>query len=409
VPVAQERRVSKVDRRRSSLGWATLFSGADDDAVLAAIDDQEILILSPGEVLLRPGDLNDAIFLVLAGRLGVHIGQVGASAVIPVLPGECLGELSAIDNKPVSALVEVTETARVLRIAQDAFWNRLMVVPGVAKNLLTVLAQRMRRSTQAMLETQRRQLELDYLNKELEVARDLQLGMLPLHRPLFPERPELEIAGMMEASSMIGGDLFDAFFVDGDRLFFCIGDVSGHGIPAAMFMARVVSMMRVAAFAAESPASLLTVINNQLCDGNHANMFVTLFCGFLDVATGQVAYSGAGHPPPLVGGRGSLDFLPVPKGPAMGILAGYAYADAHRRLGEADFLLCFTDGVTEAQSPDGADYSEERLRERVECHAPMPVDAMIAGIRDEIRSYTGQEQLADDLTLLVLRRRASDV
>ncbi|NJD25741.1 MAG: cyclic nucleotide-binding domain-containing protein [Betaproteobacteria bacterium] len=404
LPVAAERRVNSVDRRRASLGWATLFSGADDKAVLDAIDDQEILVLAPGEVLLRPGDPNDAIYLVLAGRLGVHIGEADAGGVIPVLPGECLGELSAIDNKPVSALVDVSETARVLRIAQDAFWNRLMVVPGVARNLLTVLAQRMRRSTQAMLETQRRQLELDYLNKELEVARDLQLGMLPLHRPLFPERRELAIAGMMEPSWTIGGDLFDAFFIDADRLFFCIGDVSGHGIPAAMFMARAVSLMRLAAFAAESPAALLRVINDQLCDGNHANMFVTLFCGFFDVASGRTTYAGAGHPAPLASLGGELDFLAVPRGPALGILPGFAYADAGCDLADGDFLLCFTDGVTEAQSPAGEDYAESRLREQVGGRMSGSPEAMIAAIREEIRVYTGSGQLADDLTLLVLRR-----
>ena len=406
VPVAVERRVNAVDRRRAGLGWATLFSGADDAAVLDAIDDQEILVLEPGEVLLRPGEANDAIYLVLSGRLGVRIGEVDADRVIPVLPGECLGELSAIDNKPVSALVTVTETARVLRIAQDVFWNRLMVVPGVARNLLTVLAQRMRRNTQAMLETQRRQLELDFLNKELEVARDLQLGMLPLHRPLFPERGEIEIAGMMEPSWTIGGDLFDAFFVDPERLFFCIGDVSGHGIPAAMFMARVVSLMRLAAFGAESPGALLTLINNQLCAGNHANMFVTVFCGFLDVATGHVAYSNGGHLAPLVRVRDRLDFLALPRGPALGVLYGFAYGEGQCWLGVDDFLFCFTDGVTEAQSAAGEDYSEQRLHRRVEARAAVPLDALIADIRDEIRVYTGAGQLADDLTLLALRRKA---
>jgi len=404
VPVAQERRVNAGDRRRAGLGWATLFSGADDAAVLDAIDDQEILVLEPGEALLRPGEANDAIFLVLSGRLGVRIGDGDAEGDIPVLPGECLGELSAIDNKPVSALVTVTETARVLRIAQDVFWNRLMVVPGVARNLLRVLAQRMRRNTQTMLETQRRQLELDYLNKELEVARDLQLGMLPLHRPLFPERGEIEIAGMMEPSWTIGGDLFDAFFIDQERLFFCIGDVSGHGIPAAMFMARVVSLMRLAAFGAESPAALLTLINNQLCAGNHANMFVTVFCGFLDVATGSVAYSNAGHLAPLVRVGDRLDFLALPRGPALGIMSGFSYGERQCRLGAADFLLCFTDGVTEAQSAAGEDYSEQRLQQRVEARASAPLEAMIADIRDEIRAYTGASGLADDLTLLALRR-----
>jgi sigma-B regulation protein RsbU (phosphoserine phosphatase) len=232
--------------------------------------------------------------------------------------------------------------------------------------------------------------------------------MLPLHRPLFPERSEIEIAGMMEPSWTIGGDLFDAFFVDQERLFFCIGDVSGHGIPAAMFMSRVVSLMRLAAFGAESPGALLSLINNQLCAGNHANMFVTVFCGFLDVATGHVAYSNGGHLAPLVRAQERLEFLVLPKGPALGILPGFSYGEGCCRLGEDDFLLCFTDGVTEAQSVAGEDYSEQRLHKRVEVRMSSPLEALIADIRDEIRAYTGASGLADDLTLLALRRLTGD-
>ena len=129
-----------------------------------------------------------------------------------------------------------------------------MAVPGVARNLLIVLSARMRRNTEVMLEGQRRQIELEYLRQELDIARQLQNGMLPMHGRLFPERQDIEIAGMMEAASFIGGDLFDAFFADEQRLFFCIGDVSGHGIPAAMFMARAISLMRIAAMSITRPA-----------------------------------------------------------------------------------------------------------------------------------------------------------
>jgi sigma-B regulation protein RsbU (phosphoserine phosphatase) len=405
VAVDQDQRMQFGDRRHANLGWLSLFQGADESSVIEAIGDSEVLLLPPNDVLLQPGDANNMVYLVLSGQLAAILGEGGAlDRQIPIFPGECLGELSAIDGKPVSALVKVIVEARVLRLSQDVFWNRLMAVPGVARNLLAVLAQRMRRNTDAMLEGQRREIELRYIRQELDVARQLQLGMLPLHRPLFPDRHDIEIAGMMEAASLIGGDLFDAFFVDDQRLFFCVGDVSGHGIPAAMFMARTISLMRVAAFGTTCPASLLEQLNEQLCAGNDANMFVTLFCGFLDVASGRIVYSNAGHLAPLHWGDSTMGCLPMPKGPVVGVIPGTAYSSYEVVLHEGDFVLCFTDGVSEAQTPAGEEFSEARLAELVGDAPDLPLEMLLHRVRQEVTRFVGDSRLADDCTLLAIRR-----
>ena len=120
--------------------------------VIAAIGDSEVLLLHPGTILLQPGAANYAIFIVLSGQLGAYLGDPNqGDTFIPINPGECLGELSAIDGKPVSALVKVIAEARVLRLTQETFWNQLMALPGVARNLLAVLAERMRRKRQTGL------------------------------------------------------------------------------------------------------------------------------------------------------------------------------------------------------------------------------------------------------------------
>lgn len=407
VPVLAERRVATEDRRRPNLGWSSLFAGVDQDSVLEAVNEQDILVLAPDEVLLRPGDSNDAIYLLLSGRLGVYIGNDVGATPIPVLAGECLGELSSIDNRPISALVKTLDESRVLRLPQDVFWNRLMAVPGVAKNLLGVMAHRMRRNTESMLSAQRRQMELDQLDKELAVARQLQMGMLPLQRPMFPDRGEIEIAGMMEPSWAIGGDLFDAFFVDEHRLFFSIGDVSGHGISAAMFMARTISLMRIAAFNTESPGELLTLVNDQLCVGNDANLFVTLFCGVMDTRTGRVQFTNAGHLAPVLSSQGHIHLLPLPKGPALGMMSGFAYREAECDLHEGDFLLCYTDGITEAESAAGEEFTEVRLQELVRRMADSPLETMLDEARAAALAFTNADHFEDDLTLLALRRLAA--
>lgn len=403
--VIPERRTPGSDRRQTSLGWLSLFDGADEAAVIEAVSNSEVLSLAAGETLLAPGTANDFVFVVLSGQLGAVLGDHRSpDTVIPIGPGECLGELSAIDGKPVSALVLVLAEARVLRLSQDVFWNRLIAVPGVARNLLGVLARRMRRNTEIMLEGQRRQIELEYLRQELDVARQLQIGMLPMRRPLFPERRDIEISGMMEAAAIIGGDLFDAFFVDQDRLFFCIGDVSGHGIPAAMFMARTVSLLRIAAFGTLCPAALMERVNEQLCAGNDANMFVTLFCGFLEVTTGRIVYSNGGHLPPVSWQDSQAGFLPIPRGTIIGVLPGISYQRSETVLNAGDFILCFTDGVIEAQSPAGAEFSDTRLVELVERNAHRPLDAVLGLVRRELAAFLGNDKLADDCTMLAIRR-----
>lgn len=405
MPVPLDRRVGKADRRCQNLTWLSLFRGAEEVTVLEAIADAPILELGPGDMLLRKGDHNDSVYLVLSGALGVYLDEVaGGGDVIPIGPDDCLGELSAIDGNTVSATVKALKDSRVLHLTNDVFWNRVMAVPGVARNLLVLLARRMRRNTDALLEGQRKEIELKYLRQELDVARQLQIGMLPLRQPLFPDRHDLEIVGLMEAASMVGGDLFDAFFVDDDRLFFGVGDVSGHGIPAALFMARTVSLLRVAAFHHSSPALLLERLNEQLCAGNDANLFVTLFCGFLDVKRGHLLYSNAGHLAPALSRGGRVSPLAMPRGSILGVLQGIAYAQREALLDFDETLLCFTDGVTEAQDPQGQEYSDARLHQVFGRIAHLPLNSVLQQIRADMTDFSQDARLADDCTMLALRR-----
>jgi sigma-B regulation protein RsbU (phosphoserine phosphatase) len=193
---APDRRGPTNDRRRGELEGLALFRGTDVAAIAEAIGACEVIALPAGAPLLKPGEANDTVYLLLAGQLAAHLGSASdGGTAIDIRPGECIGELSAIDGKPVSALVQAQSEARVLMLPRDLFWSRLMSIPAVGRNLLAALAERMRRSNEAMLEAQRRRLALEHLRQELEVARQLQAGMLPLRRPLFPDRQDVDIAG----------------------------------------------------------------------------------------------------------------------------------------------------------------------------------------------------------------------
>ena len=400
-----ESRRHSEERRKSGIGWAALFRGTDEAAVSDAVGDCEVLVMQPGALLLSPGEANDNVFLLLSGQLGAFLdSNLTGKPAVSILPGETVGEMSAIDGQPVSAFVQALTEARVLRLPQEVFFQRLSTIPGIARNLLSVLTGRMRRSNEIMLESQRRRMELEYLQQELDIARQLQASMLPLQRPMFPGRTDIEIAALMEPASAVGGDLFDAFFVDDHHLFFCIGDVSGHGIPAALFMARVVGLLRITATGTREPDRLLQQINEQLCAGNDTNMFVTLFCAFLDIGTGELTYSNAGHCPPVLLRDGRPSLLPLPKGALIGVIPGSRYLANAIVLDEGDALICHTDGLTEAQSGSGEEFGVERMLDLAARHSGLAPDGLIACLRDALSEFSGDLPPGDDCTLLAVRR-----
>lgn len=399
----------KKDRRLPDLRWVPLFRDVDETSVHIALDECKVLLLPAGTALLKPGEINHNVYVLLSGDVSAHLDRnLNPESAIPISTGECIGELSAIDGKPVSALVMATSEARVLELPADVFWNRLMALPGVASNLMISLTERMRKSNEQALKTQREQLELIHIKKELDVARQLQVSMLPLQRPLFPERQDIDVCGLMEPASDVGGDLFDAFFVDDEILFFCIGDVSGHGIAAALFMARVVGLLRIMAMNIQHPQRLLEAINDRLCVGNDTNIFVTMICGFLNVKTGMLTYSNGGHCAPFISNDNKVRQLEIPKGALVGAFPGISYSCMEIELAVGDLLLCYTDGVTEAQNQEGEEFSEPRCLEFITKQPSLTLPALLDFMRAEVSRFTGTQLLDDDCTMLALRRQPVD-
>jgi hypothetical protein len=227
--------------------------------------------------------------------------------------------------------------------------------------------------------------------------------MLPLCPPLFPDRDDIEIAAHIEPASEVGGDLFDVFFVDDRNLFICIGDVSGNGIPAAMFMARTIGLLRIAAMNTLDPDELLVKINNQLCDGNDSNLFATLFCAFLDVESGRLVYSNAGHCAPMLFNGNKAEKLAIPSGTLVGAIPDLSYTAREITLRPGEVLICYTNGVTEARGSADEEFSEDRLSRLIERASNQPLEAMIDMVRREVGEFTGVSVPDDDYTLLSVR------
>ena len=403
----EERR--RGERRDAAIRWITLFRDADPGELDEALAECEVLLLPTGEPLLRSGEPNRNVFILLSGKLVAQLGgDPHLDTAIEISPGECVGELSAIDGKPISAQVLAASDVRVLKLDREVFWNRLMPLRGVAENLMTTLTERMRRTNEKALASQRERLELKHLRKELEVARQLQTSMLPLQRPLFPWRSDIEVCGFMEPASKVGGDLFDVFFVDSRTLFVCIGDVSGHGIAAALFMVRVIGLLRILAMDTTRPEVILETLNDRLCIGNDTNLFVTLLCGFLDVQSGRFVYSNGGHCAPMVCTDRDATLLPLPKGMLVGAASGRHYASMEYTLAVGETLFCYTDGVIEAENKAGAQFSEKSCLEWLRRGATSTLPALLDSLYEKVVDHTGSKLLADDCTMLALRRPAPD-
>ncbi|MEI6027278.1 MAG: SpoIIE family protein phosphatase [Betaproteobacteria bacterium] len=392
------------DRRVRNLSWIPLFKDAQPHAVEAVLQACELLEIAPHTPLLVPGQSNRSVYIALSGTVVAHLGyphRPQAPVTIPL--GQCIGELSAIDGKPVSTLVMAITEARVLRIPQEVFWGDLMTLNGVAENFRIILSDRVRKSKEQALQAQRGQMEVEHLTKELQIARQLQISMVPLQRPLFGHRIDLDICGFMEPASAVGGDFFDAFFVRENHLFFCIADVSGHGIASALFMARAMGLIRVLAMGIMEPHKLLSELNARLCAGNDANIFVTMFCGILDIPNRSLLYSNGGHCAPMLLYPGSSRMLPIPKGPLVGAFPGCKYSSMEIRLGHDETLFCYTDGVTEAHDPKGEELTEERCLQLLNGLQPQACGDLLDHVRARVAEFTGTGILEDDCTMLAIR------
>jgi sigma-B regulation protein RsbU (phosphoserine phosphatase) len=304
----------------------------------------------------------------------------------------------------VSAFVVADRQSRVLLIPESVFWERLIRHPGVARNLLNVLSERMRQNGEIIVERMKDKLALELLQKELSIAHDIQISMLPAGSRLFPNCQEVQAYAIMEPAKDVGGDFYDAFFAAPDRVFVAVGDVSGKGVPAALFMARAITQVRMEAVRRRSLLAVLEAVNRALCEGNEAGMFVTLFCGILETDTGKFTFANAGHNPPiLLGTDGKHQFLKVRKGLVAGIMDSVRYATDSIKLSQGQFVLLYTDGVVEAMNPQGEFYSEQRLLAAVGGREWDSPNVLVGAVRAGVAEFAQNAPQADDITMLALR------
>jgi sigma-B regulation protein RsbU (phosphoserine phosphatase) len=242
---------------------------------------------------------------------------------------------------------------------------------------------------------------------ELSAARDIQIGMLPRRFPPFPERGDIDIHALLEPAKEVGGDLYNYAMIDENRLFFVIGDVSGKGVPAALFMAMTSTLFKAAAMTAASADALMARVNAELARDNVADLFVTAFAGILDLRDGSVEYADAGHEAPFVlRADGSVTRLAKPEGMALGVFEEAGFSRAAVRLAPGDALLLFTDGVSEATRADEQLFGVERIEEVLRTLPGAATAERVArALAERVDAFVGDAPQFDDIAILVVRYR----
>jgi len=248
--------------------------------------------------------------------------------------------------------------------------------------------------------------EKERFESELQVAHDIQMSFLKKIFPAFPQRSDFSLYATIKTAREVGGDLYDFSLLDDTRLFFYVGDVSDKGVPASLIMAMTMTLMKRASVQPGiTPAGILREVNMTLAEDNENVMFVTLFIGILNVKTGELAFSNAGHNPPLIlGADGKCSFLTLPDGLVLGVMTEAEYRDDTVRLEPGAMIVTYTDGVTEAMNPAHVLYSEARLRETLAALAGRGVEDTVSEIVASVKVHAAGAPQSDDIAVLAVRR-----
>ncbi len=400
---------------------------------------------APGALLMEQGVEGDFALAVLAGDVRIEVsGDLGTAVVARLGPGELVGELAAVAGGRRTASVRAGDGLRVLRLERTRLMEVLADAPDLALAVIAALARRLDRVNEAVSVMTRAATALadgsytpdmlDALNRhadrlshfaeafrdmaaemvekrtasqEMQTAAAIQRAFLPGAPPQGRFADRVEIAALMEPARNVGGDFYDYFLLDERRLGFAVGDVSGKGTPAAMFMSVARTVLKTVAREGATPGAVLERVNDLLAEDNAEGMFVTLAYGVIDLGTGWVQIAQGGHEEVLVlGSDGRLDLL-APTGPALGLFEGRAFSTHARTLRPGDRLIVATDGVTEAFDPDRAPYGWDRLRAALQGNGPGGADATLDRLRRDVAAFVRGAPASDDLTVLALRYRGA--
>jgi sigma-B regulation protein RsbU (phosphoserine phosphatase) len=376
-----------------------------------------------GEVILREGSTDRQLYVIIDGLVEVVKGAGPDEMRLAQRgPGEFIGEMALLEDRPRFATIRALQPTRALEFSEEALHTVMLEQPLLLYRGMRVLMARLReadlhmiadlqgknvelaRAYRELQEAQAALLEKERLERELELARELQESILP-HE--FPHLTGLQFAARSRPAHQVGGDFFDVISLSKGRVGLVIADVSDKGMPAALYMALTRSLIHAEAKRSASPRRVLLSVHRLLLEMSQADMFVTVFYGVLDPAHGTVRYVRAGQDRPLLFSARTREchFL-TGNGMLLGNLEQINLEEADANLHAGDALILYSDGITDANSPAGGFFGAERLQQAVCAYAHQDAQALCDGIFADVDRFQKGAAQYDDMALLVVKVEA---
>jgi sigma-B regulation protein RsbU (phosphoserine phosphatase) len=371
----------------------------------------DILISGEGKLICGPKEsgnshqlAKETVSMINDSTLQRHVSSSGNSTLLSFIDKEDGSNGSVFYSSPKSLkpwkIAVVNYDDEVFEPLLKMSWRNLFLTLAG----LLVLAFIIQRSAKNISKLQQANLEREHIDSELNIARKIQMDMIPKVFPPFPERNDINIYGSLVPAKVVGGDLYD-FFIRDEKLYFCIGDVSGKSVPGALVMAAGYTLYHSLAAHESNPSRIMQALNEALSKDNETNMFVTMFIGVLDLPTGKLRYCNAGHEHPFIIGQ-KVRALPVKPHLPLGVVDDMIYTTQEDFLAKGEMVFLYTDGLTEAKDMKHEQFGLKRVESILETFVEqggIPTEALIHTISEKVAAFVGDAEQSDDLTLLAIQ------
>jgi len=406
------------------LGRIPLFSDLPPEELDRLMSALDVVNLKSGDILFREGDLGEHLYVMVRGELEINMASnTDNELILNVLKeGEYLGEMSLImPGGRRSAGARARGDVVLLSMSRSQFQDLLQRHPELANAMVQVLSQRLDNtnvSTFRDLTEKNRQLqeafdelkaaqeqliEKERLERELKVAADIQMSILP---DVLPAHARYDFGGRILPARQVGGDFYDVFELGDNKLGVLIGDVADKGVPSAIFMARAHALIIAEADRASTPGEVLMMANKHITRFEKSRQFVTALYGVLDAETGEFSYARAGHEPPLLlDPQGEVHRLPHKPGMALGLWENIMLDENKIQIPQGSLLVMFTDGMTDCRNPLGESFGLDRIKKTVAGLQNVSAQSGCDQLLESLMNYQDGSKQDDDVTLLAVHAK----
>lgn len=396
------------------------FTDLPEDELDRILAQLEIVNLKSGEILFREGDPGENMYIVVSGDLEILMApDTDNELILNRIPqGEYIGEMSLVTGAPRTASVRAHGDVVLLSMSRAQLMDLLQQHPQLASTMVNVLSHRLdntnvstfrdlteknRQLQKAFDELQAAQeqlIEKERLERELKVAAEIQMSILPDALPLVEG---FDFGGRILPARQVGGDFYDVFILDTNKIGILIGDVADKGVPSAIFMARAHALIIAEADSVISPGDVLRRVNRHITRLEKSTQFVTALYGVLDINTGEFVYARAGHEPPLIlTPHGEVHRLPHKPGMALGLWENIALDEYSVHLPKDSLLVMFTDGMTDCRDPKGQPYGLEQIKKTMAGLGRVSAQEGCDQLFDSLMLYQSGAKQDDDVTLVAI-------